>query len=47
MRGRENRDVWAHLAMSQTPQTGVTHGAGTRDSHQCSGWALGKSASIS
>src|SRR6266516_2170262 len=46
MRGRENRGVWAHLAMFQTSQTGVTHGAGTPDSHQCRGWAVGKSASI-
>jgi hypothetical protein len=46
MRDRENRGLWAHVAVSQTPQTGVTHGADTPDSHQCSGWALGKTASI-
>ena len=46
-RGRENRGNWTHLAVSQPPRQAFTHAAGTPDSHQCSGWVLGKSASIS
>src|SRR6266566_1918044 len=42
---REQGD-WAHLAVSQTPRQAFTHAAGTPDSHQWRGWALGTSASI-
>ena len=44
-RGRENREGWAHLEAFQPPRQAFTHAAGTPDTHQYSGWVLGKSAS--
>jgi len=44
-RGRENREGWAYVAVSQPARQAFTHAAGTPDSYQCSGWVLLKSAS--
>jgi hypothetical protein len=44
-RGRENREGWAQVAVSQPARQAFTHAAGTPDTHQYSGGVLLKSAS--